>query len=85
MSESEVTKARHRLGLSRGELALLLGYVGTDRNNDTRVRRLESEEEPHLLVLRFLWLVERWREEHSGDLPAWPEHMKIEGETEPWM
>ena len=85
MSDSEVREARHRLGLSRGELALLIGYVGTDRNNDTRVRRLEADEEPPLYLLRFLWLVERWREEHGGDLPAWPEHLKIEGETEPWM
>jgi hypothetical protein len=84
MTGDDIHGYRKKFELSRTAFALLLGYVGNDRNNDTRVRRLEAEEEPSLLLCRFLWLVDRWRDEH-GALPAWPEELKIEGEEQPWM
>jgi hypothetical protein len=83
MNGSEIKEIRTRLGLGRTEFALLIGYVGNDRNNNLRVRRLEAEEQAPLYLARYLWLIERWVEEH-GALPAWPDHLRIEGEERPW-
>lgn len=84
MSDSEVRDIRERLGMGRTEFALLLGYLGSDENNKVRVRRLEAEDEPHLLLLRYLWLIEAWKDEHDGSLPHWPNHLRIEGTRKPW-
>ena len=79
---NDIKDIRTRLGLGRTEFALrVIGYTGTDRNNNLRVRRLEAEEEAPLYLARFLWLVERWVHEH-GSLPVWPEHLQIEGEKD---
>jgi hypothetical protein len=83
MNGAELKAIRAEFGLVRDDFALLLGYVGNDRNNNLRVRRLEHEEEVPLYMGRFVWLIKRWREEH-GDFPHWPENLRIEGETEPW-
>lgn len=84
MTGKEFRLVRERLKLGRSQFALLLGYVGNDRNNNLRVRRLEDEELVPLYIARLLWLIDQYRIEH-GNLPHWPSGLKIEGESEPWM
>ena len=48
---------RERLGMRRQDFALLLGYTGTDRNNENRVKRLEVEDQVPLYIGRLLWLI----------------------------
>jgi hypothetical protein len=84
MTGAELKTIRQNLELRRSEFALLLGYVGNDRNNNLRVRRLEEEELVPLYIGRLVWLIDRWCREHNGNLPHWPEALKIEGETKPW-
>lgn len=84
MTGDDVRTIRQTFELGRTKFALLLGYIGNDRNNNLRVRRLESEELVPLYMGRFIWLLQRYREEHDGNLPSWPTNLKIEGEHEPW-
>ena len=75
---------RGRLGVGRQDFALLLGYTGTDRNNENRVKRLEAEYQVPLYIGRLLWLM--WdKYEQDGELPHWPEYLHISGRSEPWM
>ena len=84
MNGGQLKEIRNMLGLGRAKFALLLGYTGSDRNNDLRVRRLEAGEQVPLYIGRLVWMI--WTHyDQTGELPHWPEHLHIEGEQEPWM
>ena len=84
MTGEQMKEIRNMVGLGRGKFALLLGYTGSDRNNDLRVRRLEAEDQVPLYIGRLVWMI--WNHyDRTGELPHWPDHLHIEGEQEPWM
>ena len=85
MTGAELRMMRKRLELERTEFALLLGYVGTNRNNETRVKRLEDDVQVPLYIGRLVWLIEKYFIEHNRNLPHWPANLHIEGEEESWM
>jgi hypothetical protein len=63
---------RRRLKMHRHEFAALIGYTGTERNNDLRVKRLENAGEPvPLYIARLLWLIDL-HNVRFGHLPAFP-------------
>jgi hypothetical protein len=84
MTGDQLKHIRYKLGKGRHDFALLIGYTGSDRNNDLRVRRLEAEDQVPLYIGRLAWIILEQYEE-TGDLPHWPDHLHIEGEQEPWM
>jgi hypothetical protein len=64
---------RRRLGMDRLQLARVIGYTGTDRNDESRVKRLENAGEPvPLYIARLLWLIEDYAIVH-GVLPTFPQ------------
>ena len=73
MESVELKKLRQRLGLDRLQFARLLGYTGTDRNDEMRVRRYETTRQVPLHIARFAWLIERFHQDHEGDLPDFPD------------
>ena len=84
MTGEHLKYIRQQLGVGREDFALLLGYTGTDRNNENRVKRLEAEDQVPLYIGRLLWLIWDIYEE-SGELPHWPDYLHISGRSEPWM
>jgi hypothetical protein len=84
MTGEQMKEIRKMVGLGRASFALLLGYTGSDRNNDLRVRRLEAEEQVPLYIGRLVWMIMK-HYHRTGKLPIWPDHLHIEGESEPWM
>ena len=84
MTGEQLKHLRHHFGVGRSSFALLLGYTGSDRNNDLRVRRLEAEDQVPLYIGRLVWMI--WNHyDRTGELPHWPDHLHIDGESEPWM
>lgn len=75
MQGSEMRRLRERLLMNQIEFARLIGYTGTDRNNETRVRHYENGKyQIPLYLARLLWLVERhcvWFG-RLPDFPSWP-------------
>lgn len=73
MQGKEMREIRHQLRLDRLQFARLLGYTGTDRNNDTRIRKYENDRQQiPLYIARLAWLVLReW--DGTGQLPVFPE------------
>lgn len=68
---------RRKLRMERAEFARLIGYTGTDRNNESRVKRLENAGDPvPLYIARLLWLVElhirHWK--CLPIFPDWPDY-----------
>ena len=84
MTGDQLKYIRHKLGKGRHDFALLMGYTGSDRNNDLRMRRLEAGEQVPLYIGRLAWMLWMFYEER-GELPYWPDHLHIEGESETWM
>jgi hypothetical protein len=64
---------RRRLGMDRLQMARVIGYTGTDRNDELRVKRLENAGDPvPLYIARLLWLIEsNWL--MFGSLPVFPQ------------
>jgi len=65
---------RRRLRLDRLAMARLIGYTGTDRNDEMRVKRLENSGDPvprH--IAKLVWLIEAWvnRTHELPPFPAW--------------
>lgn len=85
MTGDELKSIRKRLELDRHQFALLLGYVGNDRNNETRIKRYEDSDEVPLVPARLAWLIMEYSRRNCGNLPHWPDNMHIEDEPEPWM
>jgi hypothetical protein len=81
---AEMKESRKRLELQRPDFALLLGYIGNDRNNENRIKKYEDSELVPLYIGKLVWLIETYVHEHNGNLPHWPENLRIEGEDQPW-
>lgn len=73
MTGSQLRELRRRLGMNRLQLARVIGYTGTDRNDELRVKRLENAGDPvPLYIARLLWLIEgNWQ--MFGCLPTFPQ------------
>jgi len=73
MQSADLKNLRHDLGLSRLEFARLIGYTGTDRNDETRVRKYETSVRPPLHIARFADLIMRHYLMFGKlpDFPAW--------------
>lgn len=74
MKGQEFKNLRQSLGLDRLQLARLLGYTGTDRNDVTRVRQYEGahgKKQIPLYIARFVWLVVEHKR-LTGELPLFP-------------
>ena len=82
MESVELKKLRQRLGLDRLQFARLIGYTGTDRNDEMRVRRYETTRQVPLHIARFADLIERWFL-MFGQLPDFPEWPGYEFDHEP--
>lgn len=64
---------RRRLRMDRLQFARLIGYTGTDRNDEMRVKRLENAGDPvprH--IARLVWLIAIWTRTHN-ELPPFPD------------
>lgn len=85
MTGAEFKRIRKSLEMERGEFALLIGYRGSDRNNETKIKRLEDGEQVPLYIARFVWLIQLYFHTHNGNLPSWPNHLRFEGSKQPWM
>lgn len=72
MQSSELKKLRQHLGLDRLQFARLIGYTGTDRNDEMRVRKYETTVQPPLHIARFAWLLDRFND-LNGYLPQFPD------------
>lgn len=82
MTGKEMREAREKLGCNRVEFARLIGFTGTDRNEETRIKRYENDKAedgipPYLE--RLIWLMKIWHR-NTGELPPFPgyRHRKIE-------
>jgi hypothetical protein len=65
---------RRRFRMERVDFAKLIGYTGTDRNNELRVKRLENAGDPvPLYIARLLWLIGLWARGHNNEIPPFPE------------
>ena len=85
MTGEDLRAIRDTFGLGKTAFALLLGYTGSDVNNHTRIKKLEKGDElVPLYIARFVWLIHQ-RYIATGKLPSWPEELRIEDGTEPWM
>lgn len=82
MQSSELKNLRQHLGLSRLQLARLIGYTGTDRNDETRIRKYETTVRPPLHIARMVWLIDRYWS-HTGILPNFPRWTGYEFSHEP--
>jgi len=79
---AEMKALRLRLGLGRLEFARLIGYTGTDRNDEMRVKRYEDGELVPLYLARLFWLIEEFVRAHAR-LPVFPEWGGYEFEHSP--
>ena len=62
MQGNELKEIRERLGLERLAFARLLGYTGTDRNDEMRIRRYENQSDKYqlpLYIARLAWLISK--------------------------
>jgi hypothetical protein len=79
----ELKRIRQNLGMDRVQFARLIGYTGTDRNNETRLRSYENGKlQVPLYIARFVWLIDRYRD-HTGILPQFPRWPGYEFESKP--
>lgn len=59
MQGSEMKVIRERLGMTELQLARAIGYTGTDRNDDTRIREYErGKKQIPLYIARLVWLID---------------------------
>lgn len=79
MQGNEMKDIRERLGMTELQLARAIGYTGTDRNDDTRIREYErGKKQIPLYIARLVWLMARVIEGEWIDL--WqPADKSVEG------
>lgn len=82
MTGAELRRIREDFELSHIDFGLLLGYTGSDRNIDFRIRKMEREERVPLHIGRYVWLINRYFIEHNGNLPGWPGYLRLEGDDD---
>lgn len=85
MTGSEMKELRRRFKMNRIEFARLIGYTGTDRNDETRVKRHENSRLIPLYLARLLHLVERWKLQHDAlpEFPNWPGYDEFDHTPDP--
>jgi transcriptional regulator with XRE-family HTH domain len=75
MTGSELKKIRQKMGLERLELARLMGYTGSDRNDITRIKQYERDaKQVPLYIARLVWLLAAHQRRTSilPEFPGWP-------------
>jgi len=73
MTGAEMAQIRVSLGLDRVAFARLIGYTGTDRNDETRIRKYEHDKQQiPLYIARLAWLM-LLRKDLTGRPPVFPE------------
>ena len=78
MTGAELKQIRKRMALSKRLFALrVIGYTGTDRNNEMRLAKMEREEEVPLHIARLVWLVDIY-----NTPPLWPLNLQLEEEED---
>lgn len=75
MNPQDFKNARQRMGLTRLEFARLIGYTGTDRNDETRIRKYErggKDSQVPLYIARLVYLLVS-HHKRIGELPRFPD------------
>lgn len=72
MTPQELKNLRKRLGLERLTFARMIGYTGSDRNDVTRVKRLEEKGQVPLYIARLAWLIDAYHR-RTGKFPTFPD------------
>lgn len=75
MNAQEFKNSRQRLGLTRLEFARLIGYTGTDRNDETRIKKYErggKDSQVPLYIARLVYLLVS-HHKRIGELPRFPD------------
>jgi transcriptional regulator with XRE-family HTH domain len=75
MTGDELKKIREKMRLERLELARLIGYTGTDRNDVTRIKQMErGYKQVPLTIARLVWLLAAHQRRTSilPEFPGWP-------------
>jgi transcriptional regulator with XRE-family HTH domain len=75
MNGAELRKIREKMGLERLELARLIGYTGSDRNDIDRIKRYERDaKQVPLYIARLVWLLAAHQRRTSilPEFPGWP-------------
>lgn len=72
MTGPEMKAIRQKMGLDRVEMARLIGYTGNDRNDESRISKLESgAKQIPLYIARLVWLLGA-HQRRTGILPEFP-------------
>lgn len=85
MKAQEFKNIRLRLGLERLAFARLLGYTGTDRNDETRIKQYERggpDRQVPLYIARLVWMLLLYHRS-TGQIPTFPEWPGYVFKTEP--
>jgi transcriptional regulator with XRE-family HTH domain len=73
MMGAQFRSIRKKLGITKNQFAIELGYRGNDRNNCMLIKRYEQgRKQIPLTVASLAWLIE-FVFDQSGKLPDWPE------------
>lgn len=76
MQGNEMKAIRELLGMTELQLARAIGYTGTDRNDDTRIREYErGKKKIPLYIARLVWLI--------GEIDARSEANLLQGVFDP--
>ncbi len=74
MNGAEMKQIRQRLGMSELQLARAIGYTGTDRNDNTRIREYERDKKQiPLYIARLVWLIDLTIGDRISAGIGWPE------------
>lgn len=71
MTGSELREIRRRLKMDRLQFGQLIGYTGTQRNDETRLKKYENGPLVPLYIARLAWLIDVWVRRY-GVLPPFP-------------
>lgn len=74
MNGRDLHALREHMGLSKEELAKLIGYTGNPKNDANRIYNYERSDLVPLYVARLVWLISCFHDEygHWPDFPQWP-------------
>jgi len=73
MDGKELARIRGTIGMDRVEFARLIGYTGTDSNNEFRLRKYEHGKfQIPLYIARLAWMILRHHDAH-GEMPQFPD------------
>lgn len=75
MRAQDFKNIRQQMGLNRLQFARLIGYTGTDRNDETRIKQYErggKDRQVPLYIARLVYLLAS-HHKRIGELPRFPE------------